>query len=208
MPWLLGWPDQSLAFDVALHVGTLAAVLYAFAGDWARLIRAGLERPAAGAAVRGAGRPAALAARPGLRPAARSPGSLLEEWADTTFRSPLLVAATMARDGHRAVPRRPPRRVRERRRRGTVITLRDALLIGCAQALALVPGVSRSGRHHQHGALPRATGARRRRASASSWPRPSRWARRCSRCRHLLGRRGTAASSCSGIVVGGASSGS
>src|SRR5688500_20137638 len=33
-PWLLGWPVQSLAFDVALHVGTLGAVLYAFIGDW------------------------------------------------------------------------------------------------------------------------------------------------------------------------------
>ena len=32
VPWLLGWPAQGLAFDVALHLGTLAAVLYAFAG--------------------------------------------------------------------------------------------------------------------------------------------------------------------------------
>ncbi|HEX6738375.1 MAG TPA: undecaprenyl-diphosphate phosphatase, partial [Vicinamibacteria bacterium] len=32
VPWLLGWPDHGLAFDVALHVGTLAAVLYAFRG--------------------------------------------------------------------------------------------------------------------------------------------------------------------------------
>src|SRR5271167_4743721 len=37
VPWLLGWPEHALAFDVALHVGTLAAVLYAFIGDWRRL---------------------------------------------------------------------------------------------------------------------------------------------------------------------------
>jgi undecaprenyl-diphosphatase len=42
-PWLLGWPDPGLAFDVALHVGTLAAVLYAFAGDWARIIMAAFQ---------------------------------------------------------------------------------------------------------------------------------------------------------------------
>src|SRR4029077_9178210 len=43
VPWLLGWPDHGLAFDVALHVGTLAAVLYAFFDDWRRLIVAGLR---------------------------------------------------------------------------------------------------------------------------------------------------------------------
>src|SRR5262245_65774226 len=37
VPWLLGWTVQSLSFDVALHVGTLAAVLWAFAGDWWRI---------------------------------------------------------------------------------------------------------------------------------------------------------------------------
>ena len=43
VPWLLGWPVQSLAFDVALHVGTLVAVLAAFAGDWWRLIAGALR---------------------------------------------------------------------------------------------------------------------------------------------------------------------
>ena len=38
VPWLLGWPDHGLAFDVALHMGTLLAVVYAFAGDWWRLL--------------------------------------------------------------------------------------------------------------------------------------------------------------------------
>ena len=33
-PWLLGWPEHGLAFDVALHLGTLGAVLYAFWRDW------------------------------------------------------------------------------------------------------------------------------------------------------------------------------
>jgi undecaprenyl-diphosphatase len=141
VPWLLRWPPQGLAFDVALHMGTLLAVLYAFAGDWIRLI---------GAFGRGAlrGRPfsepdgrllglIALASVPGA-----VLGVILHDWAETTFRSPALVAVTMAVMGlvlfaaDRRAGTAPDRRA---------LSLRDALLIGSAQALALIPGVSRSG---------------------------------------------------------------
>src|SRR5688572_5895056 len=44
-PWLLGWPDQGLAFDVALHLGTLLAVLIYFFRDWVQLIAAGFGLP-------------------------------------------------------------------------------------------------------------------------------------------------------------------
>jgi undecaprenyl-diphosphatase len=145
IPWLLGWPVQSLAFDVALHVGTLAAVLYAFLGDWSRIFSS---------AFRGlrAGRPLA---EPGgrilvLLAVASIPagvlGLLFEQWADTTFRSPALVAVNMAFMGgvlfladRRAPDGGPPL--------GDSIDIswRDALLIGLAQSAALVPGVSRSG---------------------------------------------------------------
>jgi undecaprenyl-diphosphatase len=37
VPWLLGWDQPPLAFDVALHLGTLAAVLVYFRRDWVRL---------------------------------------------------------------------------------------------------------------------------------------------------------------------------
>jgi len=140
-PWLLGWPVQSLAFDVALHVGTLAAVLYAFIGDWRTIVGR------AWGALR-TGNP--LAAPEGVLllqillaciPAGIA-GLLLEDWADTVFRSPALVATNMALMGlvlyladRRAEHAKPP----------APVSWRDALLIGCAQALALVPGVSRSG---------------------------------------------------------------
>src|SRR5512136_1017028 len=45
VPWLFGWQDTaltSLTFNVALHLGTLMALLVFFAGDWVRLIRAGV----------------------------------------------------------------------------------------------------------------------------------------------------------------------
>jgi undecaprenyl-diphosphatase len=140
VPWLLGWKQHSLAFDVALHLGTLVAVLYAFAGDWWRM---------ATSAVRGLtrGRPfsepcgrllglIALASLPGA-----IAGKLLDDWAETTFRSPALVAAAMAVMGVILL-------IADRRIGGkqvSDVSLAIALLIGAAQALALIPGVSRSG---------------------------------------------------------------
>jgi len=140
IPWLLNWPEHSLSFDVALHVGTLAAVVYAFAGDWVRLLTS---------AVRGLSRGNPFAEPDGkllgLLAMASVPGAvaglLLEKWADTAFRSPLLVAGTMAvmgvvlllADRHAAG------------RDAAHVSVRDAALIGLAQAAAIVPGVSRSG---------------------------------------------------------------
>ena len=146
-PWLLGWPDPGLAFDVALHVGTLAAVLYAFAGDWVRIITSAFKGLVQGRPFEGDGRMLwllAMASVPGA-----IAGLALEEFADTTFRSPLLIAFTMAvvgtilliadrRAARVAVPEAPSHEARN-------VTVRDALLIGCAQAVAIVPGVSRSG---------------------------------------------------------------
>jgi undecaprenyl-diphosphatase len=145
VPWMLGWPMQSLSFDVALHIGTLAAVVYAFFGEWLSIARgtfAGLR----------AGKP--LSTPEGRLLAqlvvASIPGAvlgiLLDDWADTTFRSPALVAVTMAVMG--AVLWMADRRARPAAGSPPlvpVVSHRDALLIGCAQALALVPGVSRSG---------------------------------------------------------------
>jgi len=141
VPWLLGWPDSGLAFDVALHLGTLAAVAVAFWRDWVRLIGAGVRSILSG-------RPfadqdsrlllyLALATIPGA-----VAGLALDEWAETVFRSPGLVALSMAVVGVVlwAADRRASTAGPEEG-----ITLRDALLIGLAQALAIIPGTSRSG---------------------------------------------------------------
>jgi len=141
VPWLLGWPEHSLAFDVALHLGTLGAVLAAFAGDWIRLVGSGLRclfrgTPFAEADARLLWS-IALASVPGA-----VVGLLLDHWAETTFRSPLLIAVTMTAMG--AVLWRADRDGGAGDAPGSV-TVRDALLIGASQALAIVPGVSRSG---------------------------------------------------------------
>ena len=141
VPWLLGWPDSGLAFDVALHLGTLAAVAFAFWRDWVRLIGAGLRgissrRPLADPDARLL-LYLALATIPGAMA-----GLLLDDWAETIFRSPALVALTMALFG--LVLGAADRRA-ALGERGHEVPLRDALLIGLAQALAIVPGSSRSG---------------------------------------------------------------
>ncbi len=141
LPWLMGWPDSGLAFDVALHLGTLIAVGVAFWRDWARLLGAGLRGVVSG---RPLGDPdsrllayLALASVPGA-----IAGLLLEEWAETAFRSPGLVALMMALMGLTlwAADRRAGEGAE-----GEVVSFRDAMLVGLAQALAIVPGTSRSG---------------------------------------------------------------
>jgi undecaprenyl-diphosphatase len=117
-------------------------VAFAFWRDWVRLIGAGLRgvvsrRPLADPDARLLWY-LALATIPGALA-----GLALDEWAETVFRSPALVALTMALVGlvlgaadRRAVPGPGD---------GEEISLRDALIIGLAQALAIVPGTSRSG---------------------------------------------------------------
>src|SRR5688572_12561338 len=131
VPWLLGWPIQSLSFDVALHVGTSLAVVYAFLGEWATLLRGALAGLRSGRPFETAEGRLLLNLAVASLPAVVA-GLLLEDWADTTFRSPALVATTMAimglvlliadrraRPGHGEVPLVPN------------VTTRDALLIGC-----------------------------------------------------------------------------
>src|SRR4029079_4761451 len=136
VPWLLGWPEHGLTFDVALHVGTLAAVLYAFFDDWRRLIVAGLRgivdrRPFAD--------PAswllwllAMASVPGA-----VAGFLLEDRAESAFRSPALVALAMALMG--LVLLAADRMAGGGTREARGVTVRDALLIGAAQGRATIP---------------------------------------------------------------------
>jgi len=141
VPWLLGWDEHGLAFDVALHVGTLLAVLYAFAPDWIRMLRASARDLREHRALRSSD-----ARLLGLLALATVPGGvaglLLDSWAETTFRSPALVASSLALMG---VGLGLADRLGRGERTLAGIPLSHALLIGAAQAVALIPGVSRSG---------------------------------------------------------------
>lgn len=134
VPWLFGWPDPGLTFDIALHFGTLVAVLVYFGRDLLRLVLAA-PRPRTPD-----GRLAwllLLGAIPG-----GIAGVLLDDLAEQVLRAPLLIACMLALMGLvLLVADRLGRHDRELHDIG----LLDALLIGGAQALAIVPGVSRSG---------------------------------------------------------------
>jgi undecaprenyl-diphosphatase len=133
-PWFFGWPDPGLTFDVALHVGTLLAVAVYFWRDWLRLLAA-------------APRPRTPDGRLfwllviGALPGGIA-GILLDSLAEQALRAPLLIAGTLSLMGLALLAAdRWGRHDRELHDVGLV----DALLIGASQALAIVPGVSRSG---------------------------------------------------------------
>lgn len=144
VPFLLGWNDafiSSLAFSVMLHIGTLGALLVYFRADWFRLVPAGLavvrDRSFRGDPER---RLAWLLAASTI-PAAIA-GLLLEDLIETAFREIGLVAVSLMLGG--GILWLADRR--GGRSRGIHdVTLPIALGIGAAQALALVPGISRSG---------------------------------------------------------------
>lgn len=133
-PWFFGWPDPGLTFDIALHVGTLVAVVVYFWRDWLRLVRSAIHPRS------GDGRLFWLL-MVGAIPGAIA-GLLLDDLAEAALRNPLLIAGTLTAMGLLLLAADYwGARNREMRDIGWA----DALVIGGAQALAIIPGVSRSG---------------------------------------------------------------
>jgi undecaprenyl-diphosphatase len=145
VPALLGWDDdpfiKSLAFSVMLHVATLAALLLYFARDWMRLIPAGLAALRDRSFKDDPDRRLAWLLAATTIPAIIA-GVLLNDAIETVFREPRLVAITLVLGG---VVLWLADRLGSRTREMSGLTFPVALGIGAAQALALVPGVSRSG---------------------------------------------------------------
>ncbi|MBI4459899.1 MAG: undecaprenyl-diphosphate phosphatase [Acidobacteria bacterium] len=151
-PWLFRWQDPGLFFDVALHVGTLIAVLLYFYKTWLDLLLLGLGRKPIFLPLDSSfqnSSPSELARQQllfwflvaGTVPAAVA-GWLLEEHVATTLRSPVVIGFALIAV---AIPMTWGEKVGRYRKDLRSVTLSDALWIGVAQALALVPGVSRSG---------------------------------------------------------------
>jgi undecaprenyl-diphosphatase len=144
VPALLGWDDpfiESLAFSVMLHIGTLIALLIYFRWDWIRLVPAGLaalrDRSFRGDPDRRLAWLLAITTVP-----AGVAGLLLNDPIETAFREVRLVAVTLVAG---AVILWLAERWGSRRLGIPEVTFPMALSIGIAQALALVPGISRSG---------------------------------------------------------------
>ena len=144
-PWLFGWKDQGLEFDIALHFGTLFSVLLYFFRDWLRILANGI----------GMANPALLGADPSVdrNPrmlwylvAATLPagiaGLLFKDTIESTLRSPYVMGTMLILVG--IVMWVAERTAKHERTMGEM-SLKDCLFIGVAQALALIPGTSRSG---------------------------------------------------------------
>ncbi len=153
VPWLFGWSDpalSSLPFDVALHMGTLLAVLVYFSNDWICLIRAWFasitERRVGKDPDRRLAWFVVLGTLPGVLV-----GFLAESKIEELFHTPnmpiqtgAMIALALLMAGMGAVlwlADRYARHVVSMEK----MTLKQALIIGTAQAAAIFPGVSRSG---------------------------------------------------------------
>ncbi|GHB22902.1 undecaprenyl-diphosphate phosphatase [Salinicola rhizosphaerae] len=136
---ILGWSDQGLAFDVAVHIGSLGAVLFAFRHEVWRILHAWFtqfgsrgQTPESrlGWAIIVATIPAVIF------------GLAIEDWVESAGRSVLVIATTTVVFGVLlGVADKRGSRVQPIEK----MTLKTALLIGLAQAIALIPGTSRSG---------------------------------------------------------------
>jgi len=141
IPWLLGWNDGGLTFDVALHAGTLLAVIIYFFRDWIQII-------AEGFGLNIGGNPE-IQRNPKLLwllAAASIPigivGYKFDKQADTVWRQPYVIGTMLIVVGIVMW-------IAERRRIGgkamDKINWSDGIVVGLAQAVAVIPGTSRSG---------------------------------------------------------------
>ena len=141
IPWLVGWKDPGLAFDIALHAGTLAAILIYFFRDWVQILAQGFGAKIGADPALGRNRMLLW-----LMAAATIPigvfGYAFNKQAATTWRNPDVIGAMMIGVG--LILWWAERAGRRWKDLGQ-LTFADALAIGFAQVLAIVPGTSRSG---------------------------------------------------------------
>ncbi len=140
IPWIMGWPSPGLVFDTTVHWGTLLAVVVFFWGDLVNLVAAGWrslkemslkdpeERLAWGLVV-------------GTIPAAVI-GAAFSDWFEKLFQKPTYVGVALLAT---ALILFLGEQVGRKNRGITSIRWLDAIVIGCAQAFAIIPGISRSG---------------------------------------------------------------
>ena len=149
-PWILGWEEDrligTLAFDVFLHLGTAVALLAYFARDWLRLARAFVASIAERRIAHEPDRRLAWLLVLGTIPAAAI-GFLLEERIEELFhgegdRTRLAIAAFLVVG---AALLFAADRWGRRTRDAASLRSSEAILVGLAQGLALLPGISRSG---------------------------------------------------------------
>ncbi len=140
VPWLIGWTHEGLAFDVALHVGTAISVLAFFWKDWIRLARETVQGLRERRPLANTDRKLAWILILATIPAAVC-GFAFEEYV-LYLRSPLITVFTLV---FFAILLLWAERKSTKKRSIQSYSFVDAIWIGMSQAVALIPGVSRSG---------------------------------------------------------------
>jgi undecaprenyl-diphosphatase len=141
IPEFLRWDDGGLVFDVALHLGTLAAVIIYFFRDWVQVIANGLGISYRGAHPDENSRSLLWYLVIGTIPGALA-GWKWDKYAEHAWRSPFIVGAAAILV---AIYMAIGDRAREQKTGLDQLNWSDAIAIGIAQAFAIIPGVSRSG---------------------------------------------------------------
>jgi undecaprenyl-diphosphatase len=144
-PWLFGWADQGLEFDIALHFGTLFSVLIYFFRDWLRILANGVgmgDMPVLGQDPALDRNPKMLWYLIAATIPAGVAGLLFKDTVESTLRSPYVMGGMLIAVG--LLMWLTEKWAKHERTIGEM-NLKDCLFIGCAQALALIPGTSRSG---------------------------------------------------------------
>ncbi len=139
--WLLGWQVEGLSFDIALHIGTLLAVLIYFFRDWVQIAAQGFGIRAGSDEELKQNHMLLWLLAIGSIPVGVF-GLLFNKEAESTWRNPFVMGAMLILVG---VMMWAAERAARRQRDLASVTLADAAAIGAAQALAIVPGTSRSG---------------------------------------------------------------
>jgi len=141
-PWLLGWKDPGLTFDIALHLGTVAALIAYFFRDWVQLVVHGFG-------IRRYNRDPEISRNPRLLwllAIATVPvavfGYLFKEQAETSWRSPFVIAGMLIAVG---VLMYIAEKVGSNQADLAKVSLGDSVVIGLSQAVSIIPGTSRSG---------------------------------------------------------------
>ena len=134
VPWFFGWSDPGVAFDVALHLGTAAAVITFFFKDWVKLVKAGIKDPKSKDGV--LFWLLVLATIPG-----GIFGVLLDKYMEG-FRNPVLIGVMLIIMG---ILLYYSDRTSDEEIKIEDIGLKRSLVVGISQIFAIIPGVSRSG---------------------------------------------------------------
>ena len=139
--WLLGWQAEALDFDIALHIGTLLAILLYFLRDWLQILAQGLGMRFGHDEELKQNRMMLWLLAIGTIPVGVL-GYVFSKQAETTWRNPYVMGVMLVAVG---VLMWLAERAGRMRRDLSSVNLPDSVVIGIAQALAIVPGTSRSG---------------------------------------------------------------